>query len=75
MNNVHDSSFDDANVNVSIDLDNACEIETVDISHESPFTIIKNENIPSNNDIRTCVSRELNEKASKSQKGKMVNFQ
>ena len=74
VNNVHNSSSDDVNVNDCFDLDNVCEIKTVDISHESPFTIIKNENIPSNNHIRTCVSRDLNEKASKSQKGKMVNF-
>ena len=74
VNIVNDTVYEDLNENGCLDHDNFCEIETVNISHEFPFTIIKNENISSNNHIRTIEPRELNEKASKSQKGKMVNF-
>ena len=46
VNNVHDSSSEDLNENSCLNHDNVCEIETIDISHEMPFSIIKNENIP-----------------------------
>ncbi len=65
----------DVSINSCVNSNNYRKIETVDISHEIPFTIIKNETIPSINHTRTKESRELSYKASNSQKGKMVKFQ
>ena len=74
MNNLHDSS-NNLTVSGCDHYDNFCEIENVDISHEMPFTITKNENIPPKNHIMTIEPRVSNDMASNSKKGKMVKFE
>ena len=74
--NVSVSTTDvNVNVNDSINLDNVCETETVDISHEIPVSIIRNENITSTNHIKRFNTQHQNVKASKFTRGKMVNLQ
>ena len=68
-------SSDNLTVSGCVNYDNLYEIENDDISHEMPFTITKNENIPPTNHINTIESIVSNDKASNSNRGKMVKFE
>ena len=73
VNVLHNSS-DNLIVNDCVNSDNVCKIETVDISHEMPSTIIKNENILTKNHIQSIEPKFSNYKDSRNQKIKMVHF-
>ncbi len=73
IHELHDSSSNNLLVNDCVDSDNFCEIKSVNISHEVPFTILKHANIPIKNQINTNELSILNEqKLSVSSKNKPI---